>query len=115
MTSPDTLFNTLSDATRLRILMLIQRQGELCVCEIMQALEESQPKISRHLAFMRKHGIVSARREGTWMHYRVNSELPSWARKILSDTHTQLHSLATFKRDSRKLSTMTDRPEQKCA
>lgn len=95
--------------------MLIQQQGELCVCEIMHALGESQPKISRHLAFMRKYDVVSSRREGTWMHYRINGDLPSWTRQILIDTHEQLNTLTTFKRDNRRLSAMAGRQEQRCA
>ncbi len=76
MMKPELLFNILSDATRLRALMLIQSEGEVCVCELTFALNESQPKISRHLALMRDAGIVQSRREGTWMHYRIGPTLP---------------------------------------
>ena len=68
--TPESIFNILSDTTRLRALVLIQSEGEVCVCELTHALQESQPKISRHLALMRDAGIVEARREGAWMHYK---------------------------------------------
>lgn len=64
------LFLGLGDKTRLRILNLI-RNDEICVSHFTEVLGESQPKISRHLAYLRKAGIVSARREGTWMHYSI--------------------------------------------
>jgi ArsR family transcriptional regulator, arsenate/arsenite/antimonite-responsive transcriptional repressor len=65
-----TIFRALSDRTRLRILHLIQ-DGELCVCHIVAVLESPQPTISRHLAYLRKAGLVVARKEGLWMHYRM--------------------------------------------
>ena len=80
---PESLFGILSDPTRLRTLMLIQAEGEVCVCELTFTLNESQPKISRHLALMREAGIVESRREGTWMHYRINPLLPDWAREAI--------------------------------
>jgi ArsR family transcriptional regulator, arsenate/arsenite/antimonite-responsive transcriptional repressor len=65
-----TLFQALGDRTRLRLLNLMT-EGELCVCYFVEILRESQPKISRHLAYLRRAGIVAARREGKWMHYRI--------------------------------------------
>jgi ArsR family transcriptional regulator len=64
------LFNALADRTRLRLLNLM-RDGEVCVCFFVDALETNQPKISRHLAYLRRAGIVAARREGKWMHYTI--------------------------------------------
>jgi len=66
-----TLFKVLSDPTRLRLAVLFAMQGETCVCVLAEALGESDFKISRHLAIMRSAGVVSARREGTWMHYKL--------------------------------------------
>ncbi len=60
----------LADKTRLRILNLL-REDEICVCFFSEALDESQPKISRHLAYLRKSGLVEARRDGKWIHYRL--------------------------------------------
>ena len=65
-----TLFNALADRTRLRLLNLLA-SGEVCVCYFVELLDEAQPKISRHLAYLRRAGIVSARRDGKWMHYRI--------------------------------------------
>ena len=75
-TSPDLtpLFAALADRTRLRLLNLMSGR-EVCVCYFVEVLRQSQPKISRHLAYLRRAGIVSARREGKWMHYRI--ERPS--------------------------------------
>ena len=64
------LFQALGDRTRLRLLNLMSA-GEVCVCFFVEALDEPQPKISRHLAFLRKAGLVSARRDAKWMHYSV--------------------------------------------
>ncbi len=63
----DDFFKMLADSTRLRCLMLMQAEGELCVCELTHALNLSQPKISRHLAHLRDAGVLLARRNGTWM------------------------------------------------
>ena len=65
-----TLFQALGDKTRLRLLNLLAG-GELCVCYFVEILGESQPKISRHLGYLRRAGIVAARRDGKWMHYRL--------------------------------------------
>ena len=64
------LFSALADRTRLRLLNLLAG-GEVCVCYFVELLDEPQPKISRHLAYLRRVGLVSARREGKWMHYRM--------------------------------------------
>ena len=71
------LFAALADPTRLRLLNLMDGR-EVCVCYFVEILQQGQPKISRHLAYLRGAGIVSARREGTWMHYRI--ERPEDAR-----------------------------------
>jgi len=65
-----TLFQALADRTRLRLLNLMA-DGEVCVCYFVELLDEPQPKISRHLAYLRRAGLVAARREGKWMHYRL--------------------------------------------
>ena len=112
---PESLFNVLSDSTRLRALMLIQSEGEVCVCELIFALNESQPKISRHLALMRDAGIVRSRREGTWMHYRIEPKLPDWGRQIIAETNDWLHQLNPYKKDRQQLARMNNRPERECA
>lgn len=65
------LFKALCDPTRLRLVALLARHGEVCVCVMAEALDEPDFKISRHLRVLRSAGIVEARREGTWMHYRL--------------------------------------------
>ena len=112
---PQALFNMLSDPTRLRAIMLIQSESEVCVCELTHALQESQPKVSRHLALMRDSGVVESRREGTWMHYRLSSSLPGWARDIIDCSHARLADLETYRRDAERLSQMHNRPERNCA
>lgn len=107
---PEVLFNLLSDTTRLRCLMLIQAEDEACVCEMTFALEESQPKISRHLALMRDASLVTARREGTWMHYRIDPHLPSWAKESLRQVFQQLKPLQPFQSDRKRLDHMNNRP-----
>jgi len=107
---PEILFNLLSDATRLRCLMLIHAEQEACVCEMTFALEESQPKISRHLALMRDAGLVTARREGTWMHYRLNHGLPAWAKESLEQVFSRLEHLEPYRGDLDRLGEMTGRP-----
>jgi ArsR family transcriptional regulator len=113
--TPEALFTALSDATRLRALMLIHAEGEVCVCELTYALEESQPKISRHLALMREAGIVAARREGTWMHYRIDPGLPRWALAVIADAHDHLQALRPYRDDRERLAGMSNRPERVCA
>jgi ArsR family transcriptional regulator, arsenate/arsenite/antimonite-responsive transcriptional repressor len=79
------LFAALADPTRLRLLNLMQGR-EVCVCYFVEILKQGQPKISRHLAYLRRAGIVEARREGKWMHYRIEPPADPGAASILSTT-----------------------------
>ena len=65
------LFKTLSEAVRLRIVYLLLEKGELCVCDLVDTLELSQSVVSRHLAYLRHNNLVSTRREGVWIYYRI--------------------------------------------
>jgi ArsR family transcriptional regulator len=65
------LLKALGDPTRLRLAVLLARNGEMCVCHLVEATGGRQYAVSRHLAVLRSAGVVSARREGTWMHYRL--------------------------------------------
>lgn len=65
------IFKALSDPLRLRLAVLLSRQEEVCVCKLVEALQEPQFKVSRHLSVLRNAGMVQARRQGTWMHYRL--------------------------------------------
>ena len=80
----EALFRALADRTRLRILNLMRDQ-EVCVCYFVEILRTSQPKISRHLAYLRRAGIVGARRSGTWMHYRIAVPKEAAAAEILRE------------------------------
>lgn len=108
--SPTQLFKSLGDETRLRILMLIVDEGELCVCELSTALNDIQPKISRHLAQLRACEILLDRRQGQWVFYRLNPKLPSWASETLQVTHRGNGPL--IHKDKQRLSRMGDRPER---
>jgi ArsR family transcriptional regulator len=92
MITPPEVFKSLADETRSRATLLIASQGELCVCELMFALDESQPKISRHLAQLRSSGLLLDRRQGQWVYYRLNPRLPAWVNEVLRltlDANTQ--------------------------
>ena len=79
------LFAALADPTRLRLLNLMHGR-EVCVCYFVEILKQGQPKISRHLAYLRRAGIVEARREGKWMHYRIETPADPRAASILEAT-----------------------------
>ena len=76
--TPLDFFKALSDETRLNLLVLIHQLNEVCVCELTSALELSQPKISRHLAILREAKLISARRKGKWVYYRLSLALSPW-------------------------------------
>nr|WP_279077129.1 transcriptional regulator [Hafnia alvei] len=77
------LFKNLSDETRLGIVLLLREMGELCVCDLCSALEQSQPKISRHLATLRDSGLLLDRKQGKWVYYRLSPHMPSWAAQVI--------------------------------
>jgi ArsR family transcriptional regulator len=110
----DAFFKMLADSTRLRCLLLMQAEGELCVCELTHALNLSQPKISRHLAHLREAGVLVARRNGTWMNYRINPDLQGWALQILQTTLDGVRNSEPFISDKKILDNMADRPGQVC-
>ncbi|CAN5656346.1 hypothetical protein BH24ACI2_BH24ACI2_03770 [soil metagenome] len=98
----ENLFLALADKTRLRLLNLM-REDEICVCYFSEVLGESQPKVSRHLAYLRNAGIVSARREGKWMHYQIEMPENPFAKKILQDTLEWLKAQDEMRGDFEKL------------
>lgn len=98
----ESLFLALADKTRLRILNLM-REDEICVCYFTEVLGESQPKISRHLAYLRSAGIVSARREGKWMNYKIEYPKNAFAAQLLDDTLRWLKSQNEMREDYEKL------------
>ncbi|HAJ91751.1 MAG TPA: transcriptional regulator [Gammaproteobacteria bacterium] len=110
----ESLFRMCADTTRLRVLMLLQQEGELCVCELTHALDLSQPKISRHLAHLRDSELLQARRNGQWVYYRINPTLPDWAQAILQHTLAGNAQVEPFRSDHRVLKQMPNRPGAAC-
>jgi ArsR family transcriptional regulator len=109
--SLDLLFRALADPTRLRLLNLIADR-EICVCYFVEILRTSQPKISRHLAYLRNAGIVAARREGKWMHYRLEAPKDQAAASILRETLKHLREKPEMKRDVSRLSSACCSPQK---
>jgi ArsR family transcriptional regulator len=98
----DLFFRALADPTRLRLLNLIADK-EICVCYFVEILAMSQPKISRHLAYLRRAGIVAARRQGRWMHYRLAVPADAAAHAILKETLVHVRQMPEMKEDLAKL------------
>jgi ArsR family transcriptional regulator len=96
------LFRALADPTRLRLINLVSRQ-EVCVCYFVEVIGVPQPKISRHLAYLRRAGIVAARREGKWMHYKLVMPSDLHATAILSATVDALRESKELQRDFQRL------------
>src|SRR5258708_20268774 len=94
----DLLFRALADRTRLRLLNLIADK-EICVCYFVEILRISQPKISRHLAYLRRAGIVAARRQGRWMHYRLLAPRDAVGSAILKETLGHLRHIPDIQQD----------------
>jgi ArsR family transcriptional regulator len=108
--TPDTVFSAIANPDRLRALLLLSENEELCVCELTYVLGLAQPNMSRHLSQMRDLGIVADRREGRWIYYRLNPELPSWIRNVL-DVVVKTHFRAEpYRSDRMNLSRMPNRP-----
>ena len=95
-------FRALADRTRLRLLNLIG-SDEVCVCFFVEILKTNQPKISRHLAYLRRAGIVDARREGQWMHYRIVEPADAGAARVLQDVMSWLANDTEMQRDRQRL------------
>src|SRR5438045_9163999 len=93
----ETLFKALADRTRLRLISLMG-DSEVCVCFFVAILKTSQPKISRHLAYLRRARIVAARRDGKWMHYRLNEPPAEHATRISPEVRAALARHTAFQR-----------------
>jgi len=98
----ENLFKALADRTRLRLISLIG-DSEVCVCFFVAILKTSQPKISRHLAYLRRAGIVAARREGKWMHYRLTEPPDAHAAHIFHEVRAALAEHPELQRDRAQL------------
>jgi len=114
--SPESLFAALTNSTRLRCLLLLLEHGELCVCELTQALEAAQPNVSRHLAHLREAGLVVDRRQGLWIFYRLHPDLPEWVLQVLRTTASGVGSTSPYAEDRARLRRMPTRPDTaRCA
>lgn len=103
-------FRALADPTRLRLINLIGDQ-EVCVCFFVEILKTNQPKISRHLAYLRRAGIVAARREGIWMHYRIATPPDENAARVLQAVREWLRKDSLMQQDLKRLSKICCAPE----
>ena len=101
MLHPVQLFKTLSDETRLAIVMLLREAGELCVCDLCAATHEPQPKVSRHMALLREAGLVFDRREGKWVYYRLSPNMPAWAAAVIDTSWNCLREETRMKLKNR--------------
>lgn len=110
---PARLFKCLGDETRLTLTLLIRKEEELCVCEMTHALDESQPKVSRHLAQLRTCGLLSDRRDGQWVYYRLSDEVPDWVSELLQAAEKgHAERLVALQH---RLSDMGNRPDRRLA
>ncbi|WP_394192777.1 metalloregulator ArsR/SmtB family transcription factor [Pseudoalteromonas atlantica] len=111
MIDPVSFYKCLTDDIRLKTLMLTNYHGELCVCELMEALQEdSQPKVSRNLAVLKRAGIITDRKHGQWVFYRINPDLPLWLKKVISETTE--NNLPLISNNLANLANMRNRPSK---
>ena len=109
-------YKCLGDDTRLRCLLLLQARESLCVCDIVDALKLSQPKVSRHLAQLRGCNLVNDLREGQWVYYQLHPGLAPWQSTVLNDTWKALGEEKPFAEDLRRLELIEEgKVENRCA
>ena len=106
----ESFFRALADRTRLRLLSLMG-SDEVCVCFFVEILKIHQPKISRHLAYLRRAGMVAARRDGAWIHYRVVEPPDESAAKVLRETMKWLANDPEMQRDRERLEKVCYAPQ----
>ncbi len=106
----ETFFMALADRTRLRLLNLMD--DEVCVCFFTEILREPQPKISRHLAYLRRAGIVEARRDGKWMHYRIVEPKNSAAARVLQEVRKWMANDEKMQEERRRFEQVCRTPQQ---
>jgi len=108
---PISFYKTLTDDIRLKTLMLAHYHGEICVCELMEALqEESQPKVSRNLAVLKKAKVITDRRHGQWVFYRINPTLPLWVKSVIAQTTE--NNVPLINEQLQRLENMHNRPDK---
>ena len=114
MIQPEAIMRALADNTRLRIINLLSSQPELCVCELTGAMDMAQPKVSRHLAILREAGVVLDRRQGLWIYYRIHTDLPAWAARLLAAVHDGCQGKKPYIDDHKRLSALSTDPAVSC-
>jgi ArsR family transcriptional regulator len=103
MEKTTSVFSALSDPIRLRSLALIVRHGELCVCELVAALDLPQPKVSRHLAVMREAGLLRDRRDAQWVLYALSPDLPTWVVPVIEAAVAAVEKETVYGKDAKRL------------
>lgn len=106
MAGLERVFRALADRTRLRILALLMT-GEVCVCHIHETLRLPQPKVSRHLAYLRRTGLVATRKDGLWVHYRLAAVSDPVLRTVRDAVTHALWHVPAVQRDAKRLSKST--------
>ncbi len=104
-------FSALADPLRLRMLALMRREGELCVCELTHALAIPQPKASKHLAILRAAGLVRMRRDAQWVLYTLSPEIDPWLAEVMATTARDLETDPQLAEDHRRLTAMCGRAD----
>lgn len=101
-------FRALSEEVRLRIIMLLS-QGELCVCDIMEILDEPQSKVSRHLSYLKSSGLIAAKRVGVWMHYTLSDQRDETLNAQIGFMRERFSRLPGFAEDIAKMNVLKER------
>ncbi|MBF0170662.1 MAG: metalloregulator ArsR/SmtB family transcription factor [Nitrospinae bacterium] len=109
--TPETIFTLLAHPLRLRGVVLLRHADELCVCDLTRILDVPQPLMSRHLAPLREGGVLTVRREGLWMYYRINPDLPAWGVSIIAGAMEGVADLLPYRNDRAAL---TDQRADAC-
>ncbi len=92
-----------ADQTRLRLINLLAAEGEVCVCHLVDVLGTNQPKVSRHLAYLKRAGLVSDRKDGLWVHYRLSEPVANYADRLIECLNTCFAESPGMRRDIVKL------------
>jgi ArsR family transcriptional regulator len=111
--SVDLMFKAFSDRTRLRLLNLLSA-GEACVCDLVDVIGAPQPKVSRHLAYLRRAGLVVGRKDGLWMHYRLAPATSEFHKSLLNCLACCFQSVPELAKDSRRLERKTGCSSSDC-
>ena len=109
---PVTLFKALGDELRLAAMLLVSDQEKRCVCALTEALDVSQPKVSRHLAILRDAGLLETERRGQWVYYYLNPRVPEWVVRVLDQTAQ--NNAALIETPMARLQAMVERPAVQC-